>query len=129
MSDDERSLQEIADQLAVDAVAKSMAEFHAEREAAKRAALPTPEQQLAQAKLRELVTEHALLHGVLPQSIRHVVRDAESVFEMRDGALVPKDGKTDPGDPLQPLSPSTWLQQLAKTDPYLFTTTQAGRAH
>src|SRR5687767_13886883 len=111
---DNKTIQEIADEY----VANAMAEYEAEK--TRQAGPPTVEQQLAQAQFRELVAEHALLHGVRPQSVRHVVRDAEAVFELRDGRLVARDGQTDPGDPLGPLTPACWMQQLAKTDGYLF---------
>lgn len=109
----------------------SVARFLAAEEAARRAASPAAQQQLeAQvnaSRFRELVSQHALLHGVRPSAVRHVVRDAETVFELRDGELQPRDGATDPGDPLSPLTPTLWLQQLAKSDGYLFS--EAGRAH
>jgi hypothetical protein len=67
------------------------------------------------------------MHDVRPAAIRHVVRDAETVFELQGDALEPKNGETDPGDPLTPLSPSRWLQQLKSSEPYLFAA--PGRAH
>ena len=60
-------------------------------------------------------------------AVRHVVRDAETVFEFRDGQLQPLGGATDPGDPLTPLTPSIWLQHLAQSDGYLFS--ELGQAH
>ena len=115
------------DQMAVDAFEKLMAEH----EAARRPATPTPEQQLAErlskARFRDLITEHALLHGVIPQAVRYAVREAEEVFELQEGALVPRDGATDPNDPLSPLTPARWLQCLASTDAYFFMT--SGRTH
>ena len=80
-----------------------------------------------QARFRQLVSEEALLHGVRPQAVRFVLRDAETVFTLKDDALVPAHGQTDPSDPLSPLTPALWFQQLAKSDGYLFA--QPSRAH
>jgi hypothetical protein len=73
------------------------------------------------------MSEHALLHGVRPSAVRYVLRDAEAVFELRDGRLHPHNDATDAGDPLSPLTPTVWLQQFAKSDGYLFIGTE--RAH
>jgi hypothetical protein len=125
MSDD-RTIEEMAK----DSVARFLAEHEAERN--KNAPPPpTTEQQiearLAQTRFRELVTNEALLHGVRPHATRHVLRDAEAVFTLKDGTLVPRHGQTDPSDPLSPLTPARWFQDLAKTDDYLFA--EPGRAH
>jgi hypothetical protein len=108
------------DQMAVDAVEKYMAEY----EAAQQAKMPTPEAQAAQrlhvAAFRERVTEECLLHGVHPKAVRHVVRAAEDVFELQGHTLVPKGQLTNPGDPLEPLTPRVWLEGLAREEPYLF---------
>jgi len=48
-------------------------------------------------------------------------RDVEHVgFAWTDGTLVPRHGATDPGGPLADLTPRVWLEQLAKSDAYLF---------
>jgi hypothetical protein len=49
------------------------------------------------------------------------------VFELQDDALVAMNGRTDPDDPLTPLSPSRWLQQLKAKEPFLFAA--PGRAY
>lgn len=102
----------------------AMAKFLADHEAARRVPAPTAEQQLAQrlneARFREQVTEQALLHGVKPHAIRHIVRDAEQMFELKDDALVARHNATDPNDPLSPLTAARWLLDLAKTEGYLF---------
>jgi hypothetical protein len=86
--------------------------------------MQTAEEQLAQLKaetrFRDLIEREALMTDVMPRAIRHVVRDAADVFELKDDQLVPKHGDTDPGDPLTPLSPSRWLQQLKTKEPFLF---------
>ncbi len=108
-----------------DYIAQEVAASMAAHEAARRAATePTVEQQLQQrldaARLRELVTQEALLADVRPSAVRFVVRDAEEQFALQDDALVPRHGQTDPGDPLRPLSPRVWLAQLAQSAPALF---------
>jgi hypothetical protein len=120
---DVRTIQELADA----AVAKYI-------EAAQRAAAPIPptpqeqlEARLREARFRELATREALMHDVRPQAIRHVVRDAEDVFTVKDDTLVPRYDQTDPADPLSPLTPARWLVELAKTDGYLFV--RPARAH
>ena len=72
------------------------------------------------AKFRELVTADANKAGVAATAIRHVLREAEQVFELKEGALAPKAGVKHPTEPLKELTPNDWLQQLAKTDEYLF---------
>jgi hypothetical protein len=51
----------------------------------------------------------------------YVVRAAEDVFELKDGALTPKDGQSCPGDPWGLLTPHVWLGELERDEPYLFT--------
>lgn len=86
--------------------------------------LATARRQVAAAtdrtRFRDLMEREALRHRVLPQSLRHVLRDAEEMFTLKEGAIVPKDGQTEPGDPLVPLSPSSWLAELREKEPFLF---------
>ncbi len=76
----------------------SVARVRAEYEAAHRPPARTPEQELdarlRAARFRDVMSEHALLHGAHPRALRHILRDAEAMFEMRDGAVVPRDGRT-----------------------------------
>ncbi len=119
---DDKTIQAMAD--------ASVARYLADHEAAQRAAAPptqTPEQHLAAAQFRMAITEQALLHGVHPTAVRLVLPEAEDVFELHSGAVVPRNGQTDPGDPLAPLTPERWLQGLATTDAYLFA--EPGRSH
>ena len=111
MSDD-RTIQQIADD--------SVAAVLAAHKAARRPLVPTVEQQLEAVRFRELVTREALMADVRPQAVRHIVRDAETVFELKEDVLVAKHNAVDPYDPLVSLSPRRWLEQLAKTDGYLF---------
>ena len=52
---------------------------------------PTPEEEISQrlneARFRERIGEQALLLGVRPSAVRHVVRDAQEVFELHDNCL------------------------------------------
>jgi hypothetical protein len=101
------------EQMTADAVEKALAEYEAGRP-------PVPPSLPQETSFREVMAEHALLHGVRPHAIRHVVRDAVEMFELQDGALVARNGATDPSDPLSPLTPGRWLQELAKKERYLF---------
>lgn len=82
-----------------------------------------------QARFRELVTADATKAGVKPQSVRHVLREAEEKFELKDGTLIPKAGVKHPSDPLKTLTTPEWLQDLAKTDDYLFEPSTGGGAN
>lgn len=73
-----------------------------------------------QGKFRELVDAEATKAGVAGSAKRFVLREADSLFEYKDGNIVPKEGVRHPTDPLQDYTPSAWLQQLAKSDAYLF---------
>ena len=80
------------------------------------------------AKFRELVTAEATKAGVKPQSVRHVLREAEEKFELKDGVLKPKAGVKHSTDPLKDLTPTDWLLDLSKSDDYLFGETSGGGA-
>ena len=113
---DFQKIQELADR----SVEQCLADYEAEREARRLAAEPTAEQQQERTQFRDYITEHALLHGVNPKSVRFVLREAEAVFEWRDGGLVSKHYATDPADPCALLTVTRWLNALRKTDAYLF---------
>jgi len=81
------------------------------------------------ARFRELFTADASKIGVKPNSLRHVLREASEKFELRDGAIVPREGVKHPSDPLKTLSPTDWLQDLVKTDDYLFEPSVGGGAN
>lgn len=99
-------------QTAVKPLADKLTQESAAREAAQKA--------VNAATFRELVTADATKAGVAPSAIRHVLREAESVFDLKDGTLVAKAGQKHPTDPLKDLMPTDWLSNLAKTDEYLF---------
>jgi hypothetical protein len=115
------NLQQMANQIAEQHVKEILEADEAKR----RALLPTPQQQVEAEhnamEFRARIADHALAAGVRPSAVRHVVRDAASIFELRDGMLRPRDAAaTDPTDPLTPLTPRLWLEQLATSDGYLF---------
>lgn len=72
------------------------------------------------ARFRELVTADATKAGVKPQSVRHVLREAEEKFEFKDGVVKAKNGIKHPTEPLRDYTTVDWLGDLAKTDEYLF---------
>lgn len=73
-----------------------------------------------QSQMREKITATATKAGVRPSSLRHVLREAEDAFELKDGEVVARSGKLDPDDPLKPLTPDAWISGLRKSDDYLF---------
>lgn len=78
----------------------------------------------ARAKFRELVGNEASKAKVRTSGLRHVLRDAEDVFELdaTGEKLVAKAGKTHPTESYKDLTPDVWLGELAKSDAYLFET-------
>lgn len=80
----------------------------------------TAQKQADDGKFRELVSAAATTAGVSSTAIRHVLREAAQVFELKDGKLSPKEGVKHPTDPLKDMNTTDWLQQLSKTDDYLF---------
>jgi hypothetical protein len=85
-----------------------------------RTARETAQKQANDGLFRELVTKDAIAKGVAPSAVRHVLREADLVFELKDGKLVAKDGVRNTKDPMKDLTPVDWLDQLATTDEYLF---------
>ena len=79
----------------------------------------------------ECVRDYEAAHRAVALTAEQEIadRDAQTVFEMKDGALVARNDARDPGDALSPLTVARWLQQLAKTDSYLFLSTESGKAH
>jgi hypothetical protein len=109
---------------AVETATKPIAEKLASEEQARKAA----QQAADQARFRELVSSEAQKKGVRPSSVRHVIREAEQTFDLKDGALAPKAGVKHPSDPLKELTPDVWLEGLAKSDDYLFEPSVGGGA-
>src|SRR5688572_2241741 len=71
-------------------------------------------------QLREHIRDAAFACNVKPKAVRHVVRDAESIFELKDGAVVAKDNARQPANPLQPVTLVSWLADLHEAEPFLF---------
>lgn len=101
----------------------------ADKLAAEEQARITAQQAANRARFRELVTADATKAGVKPQSVRHVLREAEEVFELKEDGLVPRPGVKHPSDPLKTLTTPEWLQGLAKSDDYLFEPSTGGGAN
>jgi hypothetical protein len=75
---------------------------------------------IAAQPLRERLGATALACGARPNTVRMVIREGEEIFELKDGQLLPRDGRRHPHDPLVPLDVITWLATLRETDDYLF---------
>jgi hypothetical protein len=78
------------------------------------------ERKITVLEFERLVRENAVLGGVLPKAVKYIVEDVRELFELRDNALVVRNGETNPGDPLTPLSFEVWLRELRKKHEYLF---------
>ena len=110
-------------QLARDEVARQTADIQPRLDAlagAADVAAQTAEQRIAELEFDRLVRENAILGHVVPTAAKYFVRDAAELFELRDGILRPRNGQTQPGDPLSPLTFETWLAEHRKTESYLF---------
>jgi hypothetical protein len=131
MSEETKSFQEVANEIAKESFEKYMAEDEANRSKTRREALreASPEERLKEFEFNERVGGLALLVGVRPHAVKHVCRDAREVFELKDGEITPRNGATDPNDPLRLLEPSRWLEELKKTDSYLFSDDKDTTAH
>lgn len=81
-----------------------------------------------QGRFRELISADATTAGVEADRMRHVLREASELFDYKDGQVVAKDGVRHPTDPLQDYTPKAWLQNLAKSDAYLFGPSNGGGA-
>jgi hypothetical protein len=112
-------------QAAIDAAMKpvkdELAAERQKREAAEEAA--------RESTFTNLVTQHATKFNVKSNSVRHVVREARDVFELKDGRLVPKPGQTHPSDKLKDLTPEAWFEHLQVTDDNLFAESAGGGAN
>lgn len=79
-------------------------------------------------KFRELVTADATKARVKASSLRHIIRDAEDTFELKDGQLVAKAGVKHPTEPHRDLTTHDWLQHLSRTEVELFEPSGGGGA-
>lgn len=109
---------------AVETATKPLVEKVAAEETARKAAQASADQ----ARFRELMTAEAKKKGVRDNSVRHVLREAEEKYELRDGRILPKNGIKNPHDPLRPYEPADWLDDLAKSDDNLFEVSGGGGA-
>ena len=75
---------------------------------------------VAELEFEKLVAQNARLGGVIPSAATLLVPDVAKLFEMREGALVVRNGETMPGDPLMPLTFEAWLEEKRKQLPLLF---------
>jgi hypothetical protein len=78
------------------------------------------QQRVVQAKFKDMIAAEATKAGVAPSALRHVLREAETQFELRDEEIVPRKGVKHPTEPHKDLTTGDWLQHLSKTDSYLF---------
>jgi hypothetical protein len=67
------------------------------------------ERKLAESEFERLVGENARLGSVIPGAEKFFMADAAKLFELRENALVVRNGETMPGDPLTPLTFQAWL--------------------
>ncbi len=88
----------------------------------------TAQQAADDSRFRELVSADATKAGVKAQSLRHVLREAQEKFELKDGTLKPRAGVKHHSDPLKELTTADWLEELARTDDYLFGDSVGGGA-
>ncbi len=86
------------------------------------------QQQADEAAFRELLTGEATKAKVRPNSVRHVLREAHDVFELKHGRLVAKEGQKHPSEPLRELTPDVWFEHLSTTDENLFEGSGGGGA-
>jgi hypothetical protein len=119
MSDE--TLQEQCDRIVkahVDALTAPVDDAIAEHHTARL----TADAQLAATQLREQIRDTAIACGAQPRSVRHIVRDAEDLFELKDGQIVARDGRRNPRDPCVVLDLVAWLVDLRNTEGHLFVT-------
>src|SRR5262245_10743705 len=109
------------------AVEKSNKPLREKLEASEKAALAA-QQAADRARFRELFTGEATKAGVRTSALDLVLPQAETSFELKDGAIVPRAGAKHPSEPHKDLTTADWLQHLAKTKDYLFEPSTGGGA-
>jgi hypothetical protein len=87
------------------------------------------QQAVDRSTFEKLIAADATKAGVKPQSLRHVLREADDVFVLKDGKVIPKDGVKHPTDPSKDMTTDAWLLNLATTDDYLFGESSGGGAN
>lgn len=68
--------------------------------------------------LSDKVKELAIKHGVHDSALPDVISRAQSVFEVKEGSAVPRDGTRDAEGNV--MSPEAWIGKLTNTAPHLF---------
>jgi hypothetical protein len=96
--------------LAVKEVARLEAERKAERDAADAAERAAADEQAT--TWRNAIAPIAVSCGVRPFCLDAVVEKAHTVFELKDGQVVPKPGVMHPRDPCKDLDPVTFFADL-----------------
>lgn len=109
------------------AVQAATAPLSQKLEAAEKAAAENA-QRAQKARFKELVSEIATSAKAKTTGLRHILRDAEEVFDLVDDRLKPKDGQRHPDDPLKDLTPQAWVEDLAKREPFFFEASAGGDA-
>jgi hypothetical protein len=106
-------VNQVVEELLAKPVAKAFDGMNADTERAER--------RIAELEFEKLVQQNALMGGVLPKAVPYIASSAAALFELRDGMLTVRNGETDPGDPLVPLTFDVWLRELRKEQAFLFT--------
>jgi hypothetical protein len=101
------------------AVAKRMAPME-EKLKAEEKARQEAQQKMIDSEFEKRISEVALKAGVRQQAVDKVIPIARGKFEFKDGEIVPRPGVRHPSEPHKDLTPIDWLQDLAKSDDYLF---------
>jgi hypothetical protein len=112
----------------VDAAVVKATKPLADKLAAEEKARAEAQEKIRNTEFERLVTEVAVKAGVRQSAVPLLVPKAKEKFELKDDAIVPKDGVKHPTEPHKDYTPSEWIQELAKTDDYLFAPSEGGGA-
>ena len=119
--------QEIED--AVKARVAQMAQEHAAALAERDAKITTLSSTLSTVLVDGTLKSEAVKAGVLPTAVDDIVLRGRMIFSAQDGNLVAKDSKGNAlydKDGTSPLAPASWLKDLKKNAPHLFTGMSGG---
>lgn len=86
------------------------------------------QQRADSAALREAIAAVATKKGVKATALKHVLREAEDVFQVVNGEVKAREGRFSAENAGNPLTADEWLGSLAKSDDYLFEPTQGSGA-
>jgi len=115
-------------QAAIDAAVEKANKPLRDKLASEEAARVKAQQAADSARFRELFTAEATKAGVRASALEFVLPKAETAFELKDGAIAPRNGAKHPTEPHKDLTTADWLQHLAKTSDYLFEPSTGGGA-